>query len=233
MTSCILRAMSPVEPREFLACPDASPHTRWLVVRTQHRQALEYREIWSGSGQRTALADELSRRAAEGWRLRELAHDGTACFAERQHERILVGTSVVSPGPFTPQTREVPMRDSAGALRASGPFAQGRGSRLARPKAVATFEQSEFLHAKCDAAHADLTSSRRHFIAMEQCVRISRCKASRREAYAGEPAVRRRIIMSQRTHHGPYGCARALGLSYSNVRLHLNRPHRSAGARPD
>jgi hypothetical protein len=73
------------------------PQPTWLVVRNQHRQPLEWRQLAAGANLRAMLEAARAERAADGWACDDI---GPACgffFAERAGERACVSVEMYDP----------------------------------------------------------------------------------------------------------------------------------------
>ena len=68
------------------------------MIRDRCSQALEYRELWPGADLRDALLVERGRKVADGWRVEDIPHYCSFCFADRGNERVCIAIECCEPG---------------------------------------------------------------------------------------------------------------------------------------
>ncbi|HTC44780.1 MAG TPA: hypothetical protein VK696_07015 [Steroidobacteraceae bacterium] len=74
----------------------------WLVVRDQHRQAVEVREIPAGSDLRTTLNSARDERIGAGWNCTEIGRSLGFVFCERAGERFQIAIERFHPADPAP-----------------------------------------------------------------------------------------------------------------------------------
>jgi hypothetical protein len=77
---------------------NSAQERRWLVIRDRLSRALEHRELLPGADLRAALEAERARRIGDGWRVEEVPHYCSFCFADRGTERICIKIERHEPG---------------------------------------------------------------------------------------------------------------------------------------
>src|SRR5262245_53502707 len=96
-----MRHSDPMAPRHRRGRTDplnSVKEPRWLVIRDRLNRALEYRELWPGADLRGALEAERGRRSADGWRVEDIPHYCSFCFADGGKERVCIAVECYEPG---------------------------------------------------------------------------------------------------------------------------------------
>jgi hypothetical protein len=94
----MLRCMAPERRRGTRDPLNPVNEVRWLVIRNQCRQALEYQELRAAADLRGAMEAERARRAADGWRVECVPANCAFCFADRGSERVCISIECFEPG---------------------------------------------------------------------------------------------------------------------------------------